>query len=171
MLSSAPLSTTSTFFVCFWWFFAQRVEMGAYEWSRKDFSLTSTWSPKTRSQVPRGWWSSSWSNSAPISITSTFFVCFWWFFAQRVQMGAYEWSWKDFSLTSTWSPKTRWTVLKGWWSTSWSNSIARPSCQTASKKVHTNPFFCWKIWRKVLLKAWKFPKNIFWQFLCWQLAN
>ena len=140
MLSSVPLSITSTFFVCFWLFFAQRVQMGAYEWSRKDFSLTSIWSPKTRSQVPRGWWSSSWSNSAPISITSTFFVCFWWFFAQRVQMGAYEWSWKDFSLTSTWSSKTRWTLLRGWWSSPWSNSVARSSLQAASTKNAKNPF-------------------------------
>ena len=83
-------------------------------------------------------------SSVYISITSTFFVRFWWFFAQRVEMDAYECSWKDFSLTSTWSPKTRWRVPRGWWSSSWGNSVARSSCQGTSKKMQKNHFICWK---------------------------
>ena len=57
-------------------------------------------------------------------IFSMFFGFISWNLAQREQMGAYERSQKDFSLTSTWSPKTRWRVLRRWWSSSWSNSAS-----------------------------------------------
>ena len=96
-------------------------------------------------------------SSVPISITSTFFVCFWWFFAQRVEMDAYEWSWKDFSLTSTWSPKSRWTVLGGWWSSSRSNSVARSIWQAAIQKMQKNPFFAEKNRKKSYFKHEKLP--------------
>ena len=51
-------------------------------------------------------------------------------------MDASEWSCKDFSLTSTRSPKTM--------CSSWGNSVARSSCQAASKKNAKNHFICWK---------------------------
>ena len=116
MLSSVPISITSTFVDRFWWFFAQRVEMGAYQCSWKDFSLTSTWSPKTRWRVPRGWWSSSWSNSASEQARDLIFF--------KPQVFGYGESFGTIfrGPRLTWRSRTAYTGCRRSRTSSWSNS-------------------------------------------------
>ena len=54
-----------------------------------------------------------------------------------------------------------WWLPRGWWSSSWSNSVARPSCQAASKKVQKNPFLDEKFGEKSYFRHENFLKTIF----------
>ena len=87
----------------------------------------------------------------------------------RVQMGAHEWSWKDFSLTSTWRPKSRWMVLREWWSSSrsrvWLASCQHKNCQ----KIFLGNFHALS---KTFLQIFQPKKGFFGTFLltAWKLG-